>query len=370
MSKDIWRKAILAAVMFSILGAGQVLATESPAEPAVEEESLATMINKYVTLFGVIEIEAFWGEDFEGATESTVELATAELGLAIQMCEWATGELNLEWDGDEDKITVADALITIGNTEKMPVVFTAGRSTVPFGSYETNMISDPLTLEIGEAGEDFLMVGVEKEGFHGSFYVFNGDTNEGGGEDNIEHFGATVGYTMENDTFSMDIGVDYINSLLDSDGLTDGMPDALESDYVGGIAAHVVAGFADFHLIGEVVVGLDDAVEVSTVDIVDGAGNIIGSTDETTNHGSPAAWNIEVGYTFSDKDVCFALGIQGTKNLGGILPETRFVTSVGFGLTEGLSLSLQYAHDEDYDVADGGTGGSAENVTTLLAYEF
>jgi len=53
-----------------------------------------------------------------------------------------------------------------------------------------------------------------------------------------------------------------------------------------------------------------------------------------------------------------------------ILPETRFVTSVGFGLTEGLSLALQYAHEEDYDVADGGTGGSADNVTAKLAYEF
>ncbi len=73
------------------------------------------------------------------------------------------------------------------------MIFTGGRFTVPFGSYETNMISDPLTLEIGETGEDALMVGFEAAGFYGSFYVFNGDTNEGGGDENIEHFGATVG---------------------------------------------------------------------------------------------------------------------------------------------------------------------------------
>ena len=203
-----------------------------------------------------------------------------------------------------------------------------------------------------------------------SVYVFNGDTNEGGGDENVEHFGVSIGYAIENDSMSMDVGVGYISSLLDSDGLTDGMPDGLESDYIGGVAAYLVAGFGDFVLIGEYVTGLDDAIEVGTVDIVDASDNVIGTTEETINHGQPAAWNLEVAYTFAERDIAVAVGFQGTKNLAGILPETRLVTTVGFGLTEGLSLAFQYAHDEDYDEADGGTGGSADSVTAKLAYEF
>ena len=369
MNKNVWKKAVLVTSIFCVFGAGQLLATESPSEPA-EDESPATMINRYVSLHGVIELEASRVDGFEGGSESDIELATAELGLEARMSEWAQGTFVVEWDDDDETITVADAFVTIGNTEKFPMTFTGGRFTVPFGSYETNMISDPLTLEIGETGEDALMVGFEAADFHGSFYVFNGDTNEGGGDDTIEHFGATVGYTLENDELSLDVGIGYLSSLLDSDGLTDSMPDGMDSDYVGGIAAHLVAGVGDFVLIGEYVAGLDDAIEVNSVDILDGAGNVIGSTDETVNHGRPAAWNLEVGYTFDENDITVAFGVQGTKNLGGILPEIRLVSSVGFGLTEGLSLAIQYAHDEDYDVVDGGTGNSADGVTAQLAYEF
>jgi len=371
MSATILKKAALTASIFCAIGAGQVLAAEHPAEP-MEDDSLATMINKYVSLIGLIELEASWGEDFEGASESSIDLSTMELGLEAQMTDWVTGNLLLEWDGDDDKVTVADAFVTIGDSEEFPLTLTGGRLTVPFGLYETNMVSDPFTLEIGETGEDVLMINYDQAGVYGRVYVFNGDTNEGGGDSNIEQFGATVGYAMENDAMSLDAGLGYISSLLDSDGLSDAMPDGMESDYVGGIAAHVVIGFGDFVLIGEIVAGLDDAVEVSGADVADGSDDTAATaTVETiTNHGKPSAWNAEAAYTFGESEVTIAVGVQGTKNLGGILPETRFLSTVGFELAEGLSLAFQYAHDEDYDVINGGTGDSADSVTTLLSYEF
>lgn len=369
MSKNRWKTMALVTSMFCTLGVSQTWAAEAQTEP-VEEESLATMINKYVSLSGTIELETYWAKDFEGVSESGIELATAEIGLEAQVTEWALGTLLVEWDGDEDKINVADAFITLGNTEKFPLTFTGGRFAVPFGVYETNMISDPLTLEIGEAKEDTLMVGFEKAGFSGSFYAFNGETNAGGGDDNIEHFGAALSYSMENDDLSLDVGVGYINSLLDSDGLTDAMGDGMESDYIGGMTVHLIAGFGDFGFIGEYVTGLDDAIEVSEVEVVDGAGDVITTTEETTNHGKPAAWNVEAAYTFAEQDITIAVAFQGTKNLGGILPETRLLSTVGFGLAEGLSLSFQYCHDEDYGTADGGSDASADSVTANLAYEF
>ena len=356
MKYDAWKKTALATSMLCALGAAPLWAVDGPAEP-VEEDSLATMINKHVSLSGVIELEASWGEDFEGVSESTVELATAEVWLEAQMSSWAQGILGLEWDGDDDKITVAEAFITVGDSEKSPLSFTGGRLAVPFGSYETNMISDPLTLDIGETVEDALVVGFEQAGFSGSVYVFNGETNEGGGNESIEHYGLSLGYSVERDDLGLEIGVGYISSLLDSDGLTDAMADGMETDYVGGLAAHVVAGFGDVVLIGEYVAGLDDAVEVS-------------AADEVTNHSKPAAWNLEAAYTFGASEVTAAAAMQGTKNLGGILPELRLVATVGFGLDEGLSLAFQYAHDEDYDVAEGGTGEAADSATAKLAYEF
>ncbi len=354
MNITFWEKTVLATLLIFALGAGHLWGAENSAEQN-EEESLAAMINEHVTVSGAIEIETFWEENYEDVYESSIELATAEIGLEVRVTDWAQGTLLVEWDGDEDKIVVADAFITIGNTEKCPFTLTGGRLTVPFGVYETNMISDPLTLEIGEGQEDSLILGFEKMGYYVSFFVYNGDTNKGGGDSTIEQFGATFGYTMDSENISLDVGIGYLSSLLDSDGLTDSMPDGLESDYVGGLVVHFVAEFGDVMVIGEYVSGLDDAVELA---------------EEIVNHGKPAAWNLEAGYTFGEIDITVALAVQVTNNLGGILPEMRVVSSVGFGLAEGLNLAFQYGHDEDYEVVDGGTGGSADSITAQLAYEF
>jgi len=61
--------------------------------------------------------------------------------------------------------------ITLGNMEMFPVYLTAGKMYVPFGNFESNMIQDPVTLEIGETRESAGQVGFEHSGFYGSAYA-------------------------------------------------------------------------------------------------------------------------------------------------------------------------------------------------------
>jgi hypothetical protein len=225
---------------------------------------------------------------------------------------------------------------------------------VPFGNFETNMISDPLTLEISETQETALQVGFEAAGAYGSVFAFNGDTNEGGGDSQIEQFGANLGYTYEQEGFSLDVGISYMNSMGDSDGLSGILEeeDMLEVDYVDGFGAYAVAAIGPFSLIGEYITALDD----------------FGDEDDS----QPMAFSVEAGYTFdlSGMESTIALAYQGTDDMAGNLPESRILASFGIGIFDGTNLAFEYAHDEDYDLSDGGTDESADIFTAQLAYEF
>ena len=94
----------------------------------------------------------------------------------------------------------------------------AGRMYVPFGSYESNMVSDPLTLDLGETSETAIMVGMESGNISGSLYTFSGDTDETSATDNDAlSFGGNI--TYRTDTLWM--GASYISNIADSDGIQD-----------------------------------------------------------------------------------------------------------------------------------------------------
>ncbi len=324
-------------------------------EERMQEEDFGHMINKYVDFSGVVEVEGSASQDFAGVNESNFELATVELGFVGKMSDWASAHITLLYEeGGDDKVLVDDAHIILGNTDKFPLYLDAGRQYVPFGNFTTNMISDPLTVEIAETQETALQIGFKAAGAYGSVFAFNGDTNEGGGDSQIEQFGANIGYALERDSFSLDIGMSYMNSIGDSDGLGDILEekDLLTADYVDGIGAYAITHIGPVSLIGEYITALDD----------------IGNG---TNF-QPMAFNIETGYDFNIRGLesTVAVAYQGTDDMAGYLPESRFLGSFAIGIFPGTTFAVEWAHDKDYDKADGGTDESADAFTAQLAYEF
>ncbi len=320
-----------------------------------QNENFGHMINKYIDFSALIEVEGSTGENFEGVSESNFELATVELGFVGKVTDWTSAHLTLLYEeGGDDKILIDDAHINIGNTEEFPLYLNAGRQYLPFGNFTSNMISNPFTLEIAEIQETALQIGFEANGAYGSVFAFNGDTNEGGGDSEIEQFGANIGYTFKQEEFSIDAGISYINSIGDSDGLSEILQEdnLLEADYVGGFGAYAIAAIGPVSVIGEYITALDDFGEV--------------------NDKQPMAFNIEAGYTFeiNGMESTGAVAYQGTNDMAGNLPESRILASFGIGIFEGTTLAFEYAHDEDYNTADGGTDESTDTFTAQMAYEF
>ncbi len=316
-----------------------------------EKESFLKTLSEHVTLSGLLEAEAFSGSDFADEDSSDIALATMQLGIDVQATDLISGHILFLYEEDStEPMDVDEASITIGGTEDTPALLSVGKMYLPFGVFDSNMISDPLTLEIAETSQTALQVGYKKDAFYGSIYAFNCDTQEEG-DDQIECFGANVGTSHESDSMTVALEAGYISNLADSDAFDS---ETGVVDYAGGYSLSANLGFGDFNVIGEYISALDDIEYIG------------GSSFE------PSAYMVEAAYNFKIKDMdsVFAIGYQSTDEMAGVLPETRILGSVGTNFTENLSGALEISFDEDYSLADGGTDEDAQTITAQVALSF
>lgn len=331
-----------------------------------------------IEIAGLIEVEASYVSPYEGDSESDITLATAELGIAAQVNDWVDAAISFLYEEDETDLEVDIASITIANPEATPVFITAGQLYVPFGSYETNLVSDPLTLEIGETRETTLQLGFVSGGFSGTAYVFNGDRKIDG-ENQIGTWGATLGYAHEGDNRAFAIGAGYISDLGDSDTLqettnenrTETLAMGLEegqdmsgysvdpTERIGGWTLNAAAELGRFNLIGEYLAATDD-FDMDSLAYEDAGAK-------------PAAWNIEAGIRFDvmGRESVAAVAYQGTREAIALeLPQERWLLGWSVEVYRQTSLSLEWAYDRDYDRSEGGTGETGSTLTAQLAVAF
>ncbi|KAA6187046.1 LbtU family siderophore porin [Thiohalocapsa marina] len=330
-----------------------------------------------IDITGLIEVEASYVDPFEGTSESDITLATFELGIASQVNDWVQVVASLLYEQDETDLEVDLAFITIANPDLSPIFFTAGQLYVPFGAYQTNLLSDPLTLEIGEARETAAQIGFVHNGFSGSVYGFSGD-NDVDGEQEIGSWGANLAFAMETGNLTWSAGAGYINDLGDSDSLADLISDNRGERYntlyaedphttfsmdpterTGGWTANLAMVLGDFNVIAEYLTAADDFDPDSLSFKDQGA--------------QPAAWNLELGYSFDlfGKEAVAAAAYQTTEQALALeLPEERWLVGISVGIFDNTALSLEYSYDTDYGTSDGGTGETGSALVAQLAVEF
>jgi len=317
-----------------------------------------------IEISGVAEVEAGYNDPDEGDSSSDIVLATAELGIAAEVNKWVSAETVLLFEEDDTDLEVDVAVVTIANPNK-PWFVSSGLMYEPFGTFETNLISDPLTLEIAETRETSILAGIESNGFRGGVYVFNGDLSEQGDND-IDNFGAFMGYAQENDNSSFAINLGYINDIGDSDTLQDTIQDNIDaaaveySDQVAGISIDGLFAYGPFNFIAEYIMATDE-VEANELGF-------------KTGGAEPEAYNLEVGYSFNVRGIpmTVALAYQATDEAVGLeLPEERITGGLSAEIFDGTALSFEWAHDDDYSDSDGGTGEfGGDTITSQLAVEF
>jgi hypothetical protein len=325
-------------------------------EQEVEEEkpdSVSTVLGK-IYLTGLVEVEASIGDYFGNEHESDIALSAAELEVGYTLTDWLRGYLYFAWDEISETFEVDEAVVTFGGTEAIPAYLTVGKQYVPFGRYKTRMVSSSLPDKLGEIRESAVLLGMEKAGFTGAAYVFNGVQDEAGDDDTVQCYGAAAAFNQETETMEVHAGLDYVNALMESWQLRDFYEDRQVENYTGAVAAHADIRRGPFIVIGEYVGAVEDPA------FTDG------------EEKAPGAWNVELGYDLSvmNKTTRMGLAWQGTNHTPGFLPERRYLGTVSMDLTDSAALMLEYAHDEDYETEEGGSGDRANACTMLLSLGF
>ena len=369
-----------------------------------EASEMLKTLKDHISIGGVVEAEVnntnIKRKKARDTEDSDITLATAELDVEAKLHEYATANLVFLWEEDDtEPVDIDEGYITLGNTDKFPLYLKAGRMYVPFGNFETNFISDPLTLELGEIQESAVLGGFYYKGIDFSVYAFNPDIDENkDNDDRIRSWGATLTLEFgpanpgepgseahENynnhilrvlpEGASLTMQFSYLNNIADTNDFKDYMSDNgwdKVKDYVDGFHAFLMAEFKGFNFIAEYVGALDDFDKTDF--------GRIGKKFQ------PKTWNFELGYTFpywGEKEMTVAVKYEGSDEAEFIDPELFMEKQYGIAFTFNLfnnekwgttvDLSFEYLHGEADDSVIKFLGENIDkkdSVTTQLHVEF
>lgn len=307
---------------------------------------------------GAIEVEIVHDSPYEDKSASSADTATVDVAFAAELGDAASAELALTMD-DDGKMEVDVAAVTIGMDEA-PVSFTAGQILLPFADFGTELISDPMALELGEAHQTVLQIGFEAGSLAGSIYAFNGDADYKG-SDRIGDFGVQADYGIELGGMGFNAGVGWLSDLRESHIAEEYQLE--DEDWPGdrkkvaGLAVSAGLGFGPLTFSGHYITARDKIEEL----------------DYAGEPAQPSAYGVEAAYAFEmgDREVAVAAGWQRTREAVGLgMPETKVLFGFSTELVENVGIALEYASSSDYGATNGGTGKDGRTVTLQLAAEF
>jgi hypothetical protein len=257
-------------------------------------------------------------------------------------------------------VDLDEGFITISGADRTSLYLLAGKYYLPFGSFETYFISDPVTTTLGEINESAVLGGYHGEILDVNACAFNGDITKEGEEDQADNYVASVTATLPDgqiENFKLISGVSYISNIADADGLSDeitgqggnGETDEIK-EYVPGISGYMSMSFFEKTFCNiQYVSALDN---FKTGELTFGDGKL-----------KPSAWNFEITF-ISDIQVGAGLQYEGTSDCGSFLPETSYGGIVFWYPFEKTYLGLEYLNQE-FENND-----KDQKATVQLAYEF
>jgi len=348
----------------------------------------------HLLLSGTVEGQVLYKERGVGKQSSDVDLSNAELdAYVLGPSSWTSALLALAHDNDigsnsgsyrnnsrtvNSRVYVNKAFIVIGNFSKSPFYGSVGQMYVPFGTYNTMMVSNPLTQSLARTKDRALLVGMQQQSpnaLYGSVYIFKGDSSASPSS-RINNGGINVGYRFAEAKWSGDMGVGVLGNIADSVGMQHtgnrplfdgfgGVDGTGNENIVHRVPAADIRGLINFNHINLLAEYIQATKEFSTADLMQ------------NSHGAmPAALDAEAIYTFVayDRPSSVGVGYGRTKDalpLG--LPAQRYSCVLNTSFWKDTFQSIELRHDINYGATNTSSGsgvagpaglGSSDNVIT------
>lgn len=302
--------------------------------------------NLRFTLSGLIEAEVSLVHVEGGDEEDDLRLSTVQIGLAAEITPLGGHAIGLWEEDDTEPMAVDEAVMSLTSPWQIGGQTPAlhfGRQNLPFGRFDSAMISDPLTLELGETHTTAALLALTGERWSAMAGAFEGSVD--GGDDGIDSWVAAVEATpLEGVAF----GASWISDLAESAAelVAD---EGLYRDAVAGWSAFVVVQHGPLGLTAEYLA----AVNRFEPEQVGADGDLTGDR--------PEAWNLELSWQATDK-----LQLAGRYEEANSYQADlhRYGAAVSCGLCDYALVTVEYLH------ARAAGEGLAHTLTARLAVEF
>lgn len=324
---------------------------------ALEKQKTDTfsLIGERIKLSGLIQLEAYYTDPEGAEVESDVVLATTELVIEAAASDAISGHVTLLYEeepGGNEGMVVDEAVISMiipGPVFGQTPVIHAGKMYLPFGKFNSFMISDPLTVEVGETQDTAILVAFEEDLWNFSVGVFSGDTDVAGDKNHIDSW---VAYVEVMAADYINFGASFISDLGESDSslVQDTDPPTLYLDDVAGMSAFLTLQYAQLALEIEYLAALDD------FDLA-----LVGLTDLTGTR--PEVWNLELAWMVSNSVQVAARYEEATDFQDDM---QRYGVTASCGIYENAVIALEYLKSDPELLAN----SAVDTITAQLAFEF
>jgi hypothetical protein len=270
-----------------------------------------------------------------------------QIGLEAKLTPWLGGHISGLWEEDVTEPMVVDEAVStltspwqlLGPTPALDF----GRQYLPFGKFNSSMISDPLTLELGETRTTAALLTLEGERWSTSVGAFEGAVDDGDGS--IDSWVAAV-EVMPREGLTM--GASWLSDLAESDA------DLVQDE---GLYRNEVPGWSAFVTLQHDTIGLTAEYLAATKNFkfeqVEAGEDLTGRR--------PEAWNLELSWQPLDH-VQLAARYEAAHAYQNDV--RRYGATASYGLCDYALLAVEYLHTD----ADG--KAPEHFFTAQLAVEF
>jgi hypothetical protein len=312
-----------------------------------------------IAFSGTLETEITSETEKTATSTTTTNITTPTVEFAIEgtVNDRVTGTMVFKWEeGATTYLDVDEAFFTINLSDAMSI--TTGKLAIPFGNYGTFMVSDPMTLEIGEINQSVFSVSGGNDMFSVTAGTFNGDI--GTMSDKEDKIGiAYIAAEFAPEEGKIKGGVSWVSSISES-GLSEEITkvnatttESATDSLVAGLAAYVNAEVAGIGIQAEYV-SASSNYKASELDFA-GA-----------EKAKPLAWNLEATMSPTDT-LAVAARVAGTKDLYDFQPEKQYGVALIYEMMEATTVAVEYMSGE---YSSDATKDTISNLTVQFAVEF